>query len=1097
MQNDRNLMCKVYLAFTLGCVLFFSSQQAVGNPVPLPIDINLESISQILEKLKPVDNPSPGKNQTLADIYQLNLFFLKQIETEQQQLNELLLQLESAPEETLQLKNVIKAIVIPTETELLEKLRDQTLESLQKSLTERQSELSERQNQLANANSQVTIERTRPENNQTIISKNQERLKILSYQLNMLSAEPLLGVVDEAKKSLLLAENSALQQQNNRLNLEIVNGSIRLELMTARQVLLSWQVKILELDVISLQTVINYKRRAASEEAVAIASHITQSSANKGELLHHEAVVNMVLSQELLATADRISKISQENIRAREQLKNVRMISQSVQQTSMLLGENPQLATLLRESRMKLPKISVNKDMARVITQARLQKFNHDQERQNLHRLERYIDNLLESADNQETLSEQDRNGLIHLLRARQKLLKNLSIDLGNLLTTAVSLDLVQQQILVQGRELSRTLKERLYWIASNKELGIEWLVGMPSQLALQIEGIPWRGIVVHFYESLHSYWLIGLLSLAFCIYLHSRQRPLQAMQRTMTRVIGNVRYDNLTCTPKALVLSLLQVLPTPMLLMLSGLTLVVGEPPSHGVKNLGMAMIQTAPVWIMMLLGTHIYVSHNIGMTHFGWTTRDCHFIMGRLRCLSMVMIPLFFVVSLAMSQSTELEHDLIGMLLLMIGSPLQAWIIMSMVKTSDELLGSRALNSLILFGLVLISLGQMGLTASGYYYTALQMQYQLVGTLLLVGLAVMIRALVKRNLNVAERRLAYARAISRRAASNDDSEGSLLFEEPTLDLATVEQQSLRLLNALMVVGLLTALYWLWQDLFGLLRFMNGIMLWEVGDARGEHPIYLSDLMLSIMVLIIMFILARNLPGLLEVTILSRMKLPPGSSYAATTLLSYTITGLGIVLALTTLGVGWNKLQWLLAALGLGVGIGLQDIIANFFSGLIILFERPVRIGDTVTLGDISGEVTRIRIRATTITDWDNKEVIIPNKMLVNEKLINWSLSNSVVRIILPFYISHDENPLVVQNILLKAAKEHPGIIDKLESLALFMEYGDSALQYELRTYVAQVDERMKIRDALNARILSLFQENNITVAWPKQDVFFHTNQR
>ncbi|MCK5892825.1 MAG: mechanosensitive ion channel [Endozoicomonadaceae bacterium] len=1088
-------MCKVHFAFTLACVLFLSSQQAFGNPIPLPIDISIESISQVLERLKPVDNPSLGKSQPLADIYQQALVFLKQTETEQQQLNELLLQLKSAPQETLQLKNAIKSIVIPTETELLEKLRGQTLEALQKVLIERQAELSERQNQLANASNGVIIERARPENNQTIISRNQEHLKILSYQLNMLLAEPSLGAIDEAKKSLLLAENSALQQQDSRLTLEIGNGSIRLELVTAKQILLSWQVKILELDVISLQTVINYKRRVASEEAVAIASHITQSSENKGELLYHEAVVNMALSQELLATADRISNISQENIRAREQLKNVRVISQSVQQTSMLLGENPQLAALLRESRMKLPKISVNKDITRVITQARLQKFNHDQERQKLHRLERYIDNLLESTDSQATLSRQDREELIRLLRTRQKLLKNLSIDLGNLLTTAISLDLVQQQILIQGRELSITLKERLYWIASNNELGIEWLVAVPSQLALQLERIPWRSIVVHFYESLRGYWLIGLLSLAFCLYLHSRRRPLQAMQRAMTRIIGNVRYDNLTCTPKALVLSLLQVLPAPLLLMLSGLTLVGGEPPSHGVGSLGIAMIQTAPVWLMMLLGTHIYASHNIGMTHFGWMTRDCHFMKGRLRRLSMVMIPLFFVVSLAMKQSTELEYDLIGMLLLMIGSPLQAWIIMSMVKTSDELLGSRVLNSLILFGLILISLGQTGLTASGYYYTALQMQFQLVGTLLLVGVAVMIRALVKRNLHVAERRLAYARAVSRRAASNDDSEGSLSFEEPTLDLATVEQQSLRLLNALMVVGLLVALYWLWQDLLGLLRFMNGIMLWEVEDARGEYPVYLSNLMLSIVVLVIMFILARNLPGLLEVTILSRMKLPPGSSYAATTLLSYTITGLGIVLSLATLGVGWNKLQWLLAALGLGVGIGLQDIVANFFSGLIILFERPVRIGDTVTLGDISGEVTRIRIRATTITDWDHKEVIIPNKMLVNEKLINWSLSNSMVRIILPFYVSHDEDPVMIQSILLKAAKEHPGVVDKIESLALFMEYGDSALQYELRAYVAQVDERMTIRDELNNRILSLFQEHNVTVAWPKQDVFLHTN--
>ncbi|GAA4651744.1 mechanosensitive channel MscK [Kistimonas scapharcae] len=1092
-------MYRVHWALAFGCAFFLSIPQAVGNPAPLPTDIrppSIEAITQALDTLKPADKPLPEQKQSLADIYQQTLQFLKQADSEQQQLNELLLQLEDAPEETTRLQEQIKSTEIPTETDLLEKLRHQTPEYLKKALIDRQAELSERQTQLANTNNLVTIERARPENNQAIISKNQERLKVLSSQLNLLMAEASPGAMAEAKKSLFLAEMAALQQQDNRLNLEIRNSSIRLELIAARQVLLSRQVRVLELDVLSLQTVINYKRRAASEAAVAIASHITRSSAGKGELLRNEAVINMELSQELLAITDRISEISEQNTQVREQLKSVSAISQSVQQKSVLLGENPRLAALLRESRMKLPKISVNKEIPHIITQARLQKFNHDQERQRLSPPERYVDKLLESAGNQTALSDSDRQELLRLLRTRQKLLEDLSTEQGNLLTAAISLELDQQQLLSQGRDLSRTLKERLYWIASNNELGMDWLMAAPDRLFQQIEMIPWKGIAMHVYSTLRANWLITILCLAFCTWLHSRRRYLHAMQRALTRHIGHIRYDNLKHTPKALALSLLQVLPVPLLLMLVGLALTSGTPPWPGVENLGRAMIQTAPVWLLMLLGIHVYAPHDIGMEHFGWLARDCRALMGQMRRLAMVMVPLFFVVSLAKGQSTELEHDLIGMLLLMTGSLLQAWIIISMVKTSDELLGSKMLNFLILSGLVVVSLGQMALTASGYYYTALQMQHQLVGTLLLVGVTVMIQALIKRNLHVAERRLAYSRAISRRAASSEEGD-SVSFEEPTLDLATVEQQSLRLINALMVVGLLIVLYWLWQDLFGLLHFMNNITLWEVGDAKGDVPVYLSDLLLSILVLVTMFILARNLPGLLEVTILSRLNLRPGNSYAATTLLSYTITGLGVVLSLATLGIGWDKLQWLVAALGLGIGIGLQEIVANFFSGLIILFERPVRIGDTITLGEITGEVTRIRIRSTTVTDWDNKEIIIPNKMLVNEKLINWSLSSSVVRIIMPFYVAHDEDPVEVQKLLLQAAREHPGVVEKPEPLALFMEYGDSALQYELRVYVTHVDERLRVRDALNTRIQTLFREHQITVAWPKQDIFFHTERR
>lgn len=101
-------------------------------------------------------------------------------------------------------------------------------------------------------------------------------------------------------------------------------------------------------------------------------------------------------------------------------------------------------------------------------------------------------------------------------------------------------------------------------------------------------------------------------------------------------------------------------------------------------------------------------------------------------------------------------------------------------------------------------------------------------------------------------------------------------------------------------------------------------------------------------------------------------------------------------------IGIEWSKLQWLVAALGVGLGFGLQEIFANFISGLIILFEKPIRIGDTVTIRDLTGSITRINTRATTITDWDRKEIIVPNKAFITEQFINWSLSDSVTRVVL-----------------------------------------------------------------------------------------------
>ena len=129
---------------------------------------------------------------------------------------------------------------------------------------------------------------------------------------------------------------------------------------------------------------------------------------------------------------------------------------------------------------------------------------------------------------------------------------------------------------------------------------------------------------------------------------------------------------------------------------------------------------------------------------------------------------------------------------------------------------------------------------------------------------------------------------------------------------------------------------------------------------------------------------------ALLEITVLPHLDMTSGGRYAVSTLASYLIVAVGAIIAVNILGANWSRLQWLVAALGVGIGFGLQEIVANFISGLIILFERPVRVGDVVTVGGTDGVVTRIRIRATTIRYWDRKELLVPNKEFITGRLLN-----------------------------------------------------------------------------------------------------------
>jgi len=196
-------------------------------------------------------------------------------------------------------------------------------------------------------------------------------------------------------------------------------------------------------------------------------------------------------------------------------------------------------------------------------------------------------------------------------------------------------------------------------------------------------------------------------------------------------------------------------------------------------------------------------------------------------------------------------------------------------------------------------------------------------------------------------------------------------------------------------------------------------------------------------------------------------------------------------------LGMEWSNIQWLVAALGVGLGFGLQEIFANFVSGLILLFERPVRIGDIVTLNNISGTVSKIHIRATTLIDFDRKEIVVPNKIFITEQLTNWSLSDQVTRVVIKVGIAYGSDCEKAHSLLLEIANNHPLVLRDPEPSALFLEFGSSSLNFELRVFAGQLSDRLKLTHELHLLIDRRFTEAGITIAFPQLDVHLHTQEK
>jgi potassium efflux system protein len=229
---------------------------------------------------------------------------------------------------------------------------------------------------------------------------------------------------------------------------------------------------------------------------------------------------------------------------------------------------------------------------------------------------------------------------------------------------------------------------------------------------------------------------------------------------------------------------------------------------------------------------------------------------------------------------------------------------------------------------------------------------------------------------------------------------------------------------------------------------------------------------------------------------LLVRLPIDPGARFAIAAILRYIILVVGLVFAFGMIGIKWSQVQWLAAAITVGLGFGLQEIFANFVSGLILLFERPVRIGDTITVGDISGTVSRIQIRATTILAWDRKELIIPNRDFVTGKVINWTLSDSTLRVVIPVGIAYGSDTRLAERLLRKVAAEHPLVLRDPEPIVVFSAFGESSLDFELRVYVGRADQFIKVKHELHQAIDDTFREAGIEIAFPQRDIHVRSVQ-
>ncbi|WP_456267757.1 mechanosensitive channel MscK [Kushneria sp. AK178] len=972
-----------------------------------------------------------------------------------------------------------------------EALANGSLEQLEQRLGTTVEALKRQQEQLSDVTRALISAQTLPERVQATISEARREQQGLSDSL-----EAGDGRAPSSERRQLVNVRMALLDARIELGQrQLANSTILRDVNQVHRELLARQIEINQNALLVLQEAINQKRRDASEQAIAEAAHMGDHDRISNPVVDDARSQNRVLARELLRTTDRANTMIRNGINTRARLEQVRQVERTLNEQIEALRGSLLLSRVLRQQRGALPEVDNQRSLQEEIGDLRLRQFDVGQSRQALANPSRYIETHLEG---EEPLPPRARRALLQTFEMRRDLLDQLDREYGNLLSRAIDVQLNQQQLLEISRSVRDTIEEQLFWVANGQPLGLSWLRELPDRLGQQLMAGQWLQTLGSLRALPSPQALLALPLLIVAALMAFFRRRIKAYLLALHDQIGRLKRDTQLHTPRAIALNLILSSTLPLLLLAAGIALWLGG--EGFAVSLGRALLQLALALQVFGLIRRLLVPDGVATRHFHWPAPYVERLRRNIFWLGCSVAPVVVVAGIAEQADSRLAEQPLALLIMLAGLMAMSVFMLRLILAHVPWMGVRLFRLLLGVALAMVPLALIGMILSGYEYTALRLCGRFILTLYILALWLLVEASVVRGLAVAARRLAYRRAVARRRAQGRDGaaeSGVDLIEEPPLDMEQVNQQSLRLSKLILFLIFISVLYLVWADLLGVLSYLDNVNIGQIeeGEAAGGavNVVTLADVMTALIIVGLMVIMARNLPGLLEVMVLSRLNLKQGSAYAVTSLLSYTIVGSGIVAALGTLGVTWDKLQWLVAALSVGLGFGLQEIFANFISGLIILFERPIRIGDTITLGNLHGTVSRIRIRATTVTDFDRKEIIIPNKTFVTDQLINWSLTDNITRVVLTFGVAHGTDLDLAHRILRRIADEHPKVLADPEPQVFCMAYSQDAFNFELRVFVNELIDRLVVTDEINRRVDAEFRSNGLRVAFQQMDVWLH----
>ncbi len=1104
----------------------YESQESVPLPATtLPTIEELQAQRKRVEEAKDLEEATEGALLRFLDQAIASRETTAKIKREEQEINQLIT---NAPTRLKEIQTILDQPLTAPEKSIVFESGNLDSAELDRRRAKEDADLATARNSLRSWEEALTGQNSLIQTLPQRIAETKKRLTEVQQKLQSASPKDEAASVSAARSLAALAEEAKLLAEISLLEQKSAGYEKIVSLLKAERDLAARQVAHHEASVKAWQAAAQARLKQEAAKVKEKAEQAKETSPQLPPAVKEQFDINIALSAALEEL------VQEEAVLVKQQDKLSGLLEQ-LEEEFALARERVELDTLsgaiglaLREQRQALPTIKQYRrdSMERQkrmsdIRQAQIDQARFRRDLTDVDTSVKQIMSTMSFASVDELTQQQSL--LRELLNTRRELLGKLEEQSSRSFKILRNIEFNEQQLVAKADEFAEFLDGHLLWIRSSTWFSLRDLSRMMTALRWMTDPDHWYRFALNCRRAIAQHTALWILAALVGIALLLSRRWTKRSLSDLAARVKKPQQDSFALTLRAIGLTVLLAEGWPLLMAFIALELLALPRLFQFTQGVSMGLLTASKSLALTLFLYYLCCPNGLADAHFRWSRGVRLTVRRNLVWVIPPIAVTSFVIS-SMAASKELEFsDALGKVSLMVNGIGVSGFVAVVFKFSGDLISPiirshprswRVRLRYVWYPAVVgIPILLVVLAVTGYYYSALEVYHRIgatvrlaIGVLLLKNLALRWLTISRRKIliqkarRIREMKLEEAKAETSGERARGVQSDAVEIEEPQIGLAQIGAQTGALLQTAVFLLTLTGLWVIWDPVFPAFQALQQVELWrytsQIDGVAHTMPITLASLLIGLLILITTIAAVRNLPGFIEIILLRHLPMDFGARYAFSTIMRYALIAIGTIVGLNTIGFQWSSIQWLIAALGVGLGFGLQEIVANFVSGLIVLFERPFRVGDTVTIGDTTGTVSRVQIRATTVVDWDRRELIVPNKEFITGRLVNWSLSDKVIRIVVPVGIAYGSDTARAEELLVEAARENPLILSDPAPFAVFKGFGDNSLNFEVRVYIDGINDWIPMLHRLNRTIDQKFREADVTIAFPQRDVHLDTTQ-